>query len=395
MAARSILAMVLVLALGTAAGGAQEPWISDGNVGEARGYRLETVVSGLEHPWGMAWLPDGSLLVTERPGRLRRVRDGVLAPAPIAGVPEVLAYKQGGLLDLALDPAFADNRRLYLSYAYGEPRANRLRVAAATLDGERLEDLRVILETAPVKSDGQHFGSRLAFLPDGTLLVSVGDGGNPPLKVDGELSRLQAQKLGSRLGKILRVNTDGAIPADNPFVGQAGADPAVWSYGHRNIQGLTVDGMRGWVWANEHGARGGDEVNRIEGGMNYGWPLVTYSRDYVTRLPISSERSRPGMVDPVLVWKDSIAASGFVLYTGERFPEWRGDLFAGGLVAREVRRLDLDEAGRVAGEEAIAIGARVRDVRQGPDGLLYVLTDEDDGALIRILPDSGPAAGAS
>jgi glucose/arabinose dehydrogenase len=386
---RSILAIVMVLVWGTSAGGAAEPRISDNNVGTAQGYRLETVVDGLEHPWGMVWLPDGSLLVTERSGRLRRVRDGVLERAPLKGVPEVLRLGQGGLLDVALHPRFADNLRIYLSYAYGDRQANRVRVVAATLNGDRLDDLRVIFESSPDKSGGQHFGCRLVFLPDETLLISVGDGGNPPVWLEGGFIRLQAQKLGSRLGKILRVNADGSIPADNPFVGQAGADPAVWSYGHRNIQGLTVDPDRGWVWASEHGARGGDEINRIEGGKNYGWPEVTYSREYTTGLPISAERSRPGMQDPVLVWKVSIAASGLTLYMGERFPEWRGDLFAGGLVSHDVRRLDLDDQGRVVAEEAMAIGARVRDVRQGPDGLLYVLTDEDAGQLLRIVPDPG------
>lgn len=384
---RSGLALALVW-VAAAVAGAEEPRMSDTNVGTAQGYRLETVLEGLVHPWSMAWLPDGTLLVTERPGRLRRVRDGALDPAPIEGLPEVLAHRQGGLLDLALHPRFAENRSLFFSYAHGTPDANRTRVAVATLAGDRLEDVQVIFESSQVKSGGQHFGSRLAFLPDETLLISVGDGGNPPTWLEGGLIRRQAQNPGSHLGKVLRINPDGTIPADNPFTTTAGAAPAVWTLGHRNIQGLAVDPLRGVVWASEHGSRGGDEINRLEAGGNYGWPEVTYSREY-TGLPITSERSRPGMVDPVLVWKVSIAASGLAVYTGERFPEWRGDLFAGGLQAHEVRRLDLDEAGRVAAEEAIPIGARVRDVRQGPDGLLYVLTDEDPGELLRIVPDPG------
>jgi aldose sugar dehydrogenase len=344
-----------------------------------------TLLKGLEHPWSMVWLPDGAVLITERPGRLRLVRNGVLDPTPIAGVPSVLAVGQGGLMDVSLHPQFAKNRWIYLTYAHGTPEANRTRLARATLDGKTLRDVRVIFEVAQTKSDTQHFGSRIGWLPDGTLLLAIGDGGNPPVALAGDLIRKQAQNRRSHLGKILRLREDGSIPPDNPFVKQPEADPAVWSYGHRNIQGLAVNPLNQQVWATEHGAKGGDEVNWVEAGKNYGWPIVTYSREYFGP-EITTERSRPGMVDAKLVWTPSIAPSGLTFYSGDRFPAWKGDLFAGALVTRQVRHLKLDAIGQVVHQESIEIGQRVRDVRQGPDGLLYVLTDEGNGALIRLEP---------
>jgi glucose/arabinose dehydrogenase len=344
------------------------------------------VIAGLEHPWGLAWLPDGSILITERPGRLRIVRDGALVSNPIAGVPEVFAVGQGGLMDVAIDPNFAENRLIYLTYAHGTEAENRTRVARARLENDRLNDLQVIFEATPAKSGNQHFGSRMVWLPDGTLLVSIGDGGNPPLQIDGELSRWQAQDRQSHLGKIVRLNPDGSIPADNPFVEENNTAPAIWSYGHRNIQGLAIDPATGQIWSTEHGSRGGDELNLIQAGNNYGWPTVSYSTEYATGEPISEERSRPGLVDPKLVWMNAIAPSGLTLYRGDRIPDWQGNLFAGGLVAQEVRRIILDSRDNVASQEAIAIGQRVRDVRQSPDGLLYVITDADNGQLIRLEP---------
>ncbi|WP_430540887.1 PQQ-dependent sugar dehydrogenase [Roseofilum halophilum] len=343
-----------------------------------------TVVENLEHPWGLTWLPDGSILITERSGQLRIVREGVLDPTPIAGVPEVFAQSQGGLLDIALHPNFADNRLVYFTYAYGNNSANRTRIARATFDGSSLSNWQVIFEVSQTKSRGQHFGSRLLWLPDGTLLASIGDGGNPPVELEGEFIRQQAQNLSSHLGKIIRINDDGSIPSDNPLVNDAQAAPEVWSYGHRNIQGLAFDAIANRVWATEHGARGGDEVNWVKAGENYGWPVATHSREYSGGL-ISPETSLPGMVDPKVIWTPSIAPSGLAVYSGT-FPEWQGNLFAGGLVSQDVRRIALDESGNVLNEEAIAIGQRVRDVRQGPDGMLYVLTDASNGQLIRLEP---------
>lgn len=355
----------------------------------AQGVRQTTLIEGLERPWSMAWLPDGTLLITEKAGRLRLVRDGVLEPTPIAGVPEVMSSGQGGLMEIAIHPRFAENRLVYLTYSHGTENANRTRLARATFDGNALRNLQVIFEVSQVKSGGQHFGSRIVWLPDGTMLVAIGDGGNPPVQLEGDLIRKQAQNLRSHLGKIVRLKDDGSIPRDNPFATRADANPAIWSYGHRNIQGLTFDPSTQRVWATEHGARGGDELNLVEAGKNYGWPIVTYSQEY-SGGEISQERSRPGMVDPKVVWTPATAPSGLAIYSGDRFPDWQGDLFAGGLVSRDVRRINLDATGKVLGQQAIAIGQRVRDVRQGPDGLLYILTDEsEDGRLIRLEPTGG------
>jgi len=222
-------------------------------------------------------------------------------------------------------------------------------------------------------------------LPDGTLLVSIGDGGNPPIQLEGEFIRQQAQNLSSHLGKVIRINEDGSIPADNPFANNPQAAPEVWSYGHRNIQGLALDPTTNQVWATEHGARGGDEVNLLEAGANYGWPLATHSREYSGGL-ISPETSLPGMIDPKVIWTPSIAPSGLTVYTGTQFPQWQGNLFAGGLVSQDIRRIEVERSGSVIKEVSISIGQRVRDVRQGPDGLIYVLTDADHGQLIRLEP---------
>lgn len=359
-----------------------------GDVAAASGFQKTTIVEGLEHPWSMAWLPDGAMLITERPGRLRIVRDGTLDPTEIAGVPEVLAVNQGGLMDVSVHPNFAQNRFIYLTYSHGSEDANRTRLVRATFDGKALSNVQVIFEASQPKSGGQHFGSRITWLPDGTMLVAIGDGGNPPTELDGDLIRKQAQNLNSRLGKIVRLNDDGSVPKDNPLTSDAKADPAIWSYGHRNIQGLTFDPIAKRVWSTEHGSRGGDELNQPQAGKNHGWPVVTYSQEY-TGGEISNERSRPGMEDPKVVWTPAIAPSGLAFYTGDRFTQWKGDLFAGGLVSQDIRRIDLDESGNVVGQDAIDFGQRVRDVRQGPDGLLYVLTDEQNGQLIRLEPTGG------
>ncbi len=348
---------------------------SDQSLSLDRDWQQTTIIDNLEHPWGLAWLPDGTLLITERPGRLRIVRDGVLDPTPVSGVPEVLALNQGGLLDIAVHPRFEENALIYLTYSHGTPDANQVQVARGELQENRLENVEVIFEVSSSKTEGQHFGSRIIWLPDETLLVSIGDGGNPPLELDGELIRTQAQNRDSHLGSIVRLNDDGSIPEDNPWVGDAESDPAIWSYGHRNIQGLAVDSQTGEIWSTEHGARGGDELNRIQKGENYGWPLVTHSDEY-TGGAISDRQTHPDMVDPEVVWTPAIAPSGLAIY--------HGDLFAGGLVSRAVHHIQLDESGQVTDQRAIAIGQRVRDVRDGPDGHLYVLTDAPQGQLIRL-----------
>jgi aldose sugar dehydrogenase len=349
-------------------------------------YRLVPVVSGLEHPWSVAWLPDRTMLITERPGRVRIVRNGVLDPTAIGGVPAVFASGQGGLMDVSLHPQFAKNRLVYLTYAHGNDTANRTRLARAVFDGKNLNNLQVIFEASPVKPRSQHFGSRIVWLPDNTLLLAIGDGGNPPLQIDGKLPRFQAQNRRSQLGKVLRLKDDGSIPRDNPFVKATNTDPAIWSYGHRNIQGMTYNPVTKRVWATEHGSQGGDELNLVQKGKNYGWPLATYSKEYGSSNDISPNKSLPGLEDPQVVWTPAIAPSGLTAYNGKRFPQWQNNLFAGGLVDRAVRRIELDANGKVFDREPIKIGARVRDVRQGPDDLLYILTDESNGQLIRVEP---------
>lgn len=353
----------------------------------AEGWRSVDVTAELDRPWAVAWLPDGAMLITEKSGSLRVVRDGELAAAPVAGVPAVYSGGQGGLMDVALHPKFSENRFVYFTLATGAKAENRTELARGVLNGDAtaVTEVRTIFQVSQAKDGSQHFGSRILWLPDGTLLLAIGDGGNPPAKLDGELIRKQAQNLRSHLGKVLRLRDDGTPAPDNPMAGRADADPALWSFGHRNIQGLARDPVTGAIWATEHGARGGDELNRLAPGANHGWPVVTYSREY-SFFSITDERSRPGMVDPLVVWTPAIAPSGLVVYSGDKFPGWRGDLFAGGLISKEVRRIDLDAEGRVVGQQSLAIGQRVRDVRQGPDGFLYVLTDEPAGRLLRIEP---------
>jgi len=352
----------------------------------ATNWEKNTLIRGLERPWSIAWLSQDEMLITERPGRLRIVRNGVLDPTPISGVPKVLAVGQGGLMDVSIHPDFQKNRLIYLTYSHGTTRANRTRVARAKFDGRSLQNLEVIFEVSQSKSGTQHFGSRIVWSSDRTMLISIGDGGNPPIRLDGDLIRKQAQNLNSRLGKIVRLNDDGSIPANNPFVNSdRKSDGAIWSYGHRNIQGLAIDAANNKLWSTEHGSRGGDELNLIKPGQNYGWPLVTFSKEY-SGGEISPFTSRPGMVDPKIVWTPAIAPSGLTFYTGDVFPNWQGDLFAGGLVRQGVIRIDLDSVGNVLTQEAIEIGQRVRDVKQGPDGFIYILTDRADGQLIRLQP---------
>ena len=361
------------------------PLFSDKNVAVAKNFKATTVLRGLERPWGMEWLTDNEILITERPGRVRIVRNGTLDPTPIAGVPEIFASNQGGLMDVSVHPNFEKNRFVYFTYSHGTSQANRTRLARATFDGSTLKNWEVIFQVSQAKPGGQHFGSRIVWLPDNTMLVAIGDGGNPPTQLNGDLIRKQAQNLNSHFGKVVRLNDDGSIPKDNPFATSEKADKAIWSYGHRNIQGMTVDPINNRLWSTEHGSRGGDELNLMEAGKNYGWPEVSYSDEY-SGGPVSNTKSRPGVPAPKVVWTPSIAPSGLAFFSIDRFGAWKGDLFAGGLVSGDVRRIDLDGNGNVVKEESMRIGRRVRDVRQGPDGGLYVLTDEQDGQLISIEP---------
>lgn len=383
------LSRLAALALVASAPLAAEPAISGDDVPVLVDVERQLVVEGLEHPWGMAFLPDGAILVTERPGRLRVIRDGRLEPTPVAGVPEVLAFGQGGLLDVAVDPEHADNRMIYLSYAHGTREANRTRIARARFDGKSLGEFEVLLEATHDKAGGAHFGSRFAFLPDRTLLVSFGDGGNPPVTLDGKYIREWAQDRARSFGKIVRIHRDGSVPQDNPWAGAEDFARYVWSYGHRNVQGLAVD-ARGTVWASEHGALGGDELNRIEPGLNYGWPAITHSREYVGGRAIGEGKTRADVREPVVVWTPSIAPSGLAVCSGRLFADWAGRVLAGSLIKQEVRVLRIED-GRLVDEQGLRFGARVRDVREAPDGAIWVLTDERNGRAFRLVPRA-PAA---
>jgi len=347
------------------------------SMAQSQDYQIETVASGLDHPWAIAWLPDGRALVTERPGRLRVIADGELVEDPVTGVPDVYAASQGGLFEALPDPDFASNRRIYISFAHGTAEANATRVVRARLEGMRLTDKEIIFTASPLKDTPVHYGGRMTFLPDATLLVGLGDGFD---------FREQAQSLDNHFGKIVRIHTDGSVPEDNPFIDTEGALPEIYSYGHRNIQGLLYDARTDTVWQHEHGPRGGDEINVIEAGANYGWPVATHGIDYSGAI-VSPFETRPNMVDPLLVWTPSIAPSGMTLYNGDLFPAWRGDLIITALVARHARRVDLDD-GRIVDQQVLfaELGERLRDIRTGPDGALYVLTDAEDGKVLRVIP---------
>lgn len=343
-------------------------------------YRLETVAEGLAFPWRLAFLPNGDALVTERGGTLRILRDGVLDPAPIAGVPPVYVHGQGGLFDVLLHPQFAANRLVYLSYAHGGPEGNATRLARAHFDGEGLTGLEVLFTVAPMKRPPLHYGGRMLFLPDGTLLLTTGDG---------FVHREAAQRLDNLLGKVVRLDADGRPPADNPFVGDPDAHDAIWTYGHRNPQGLAFavdEAGELRVYLHEHGPRGGDELNLLVAGRNYGWPVATFGIDY-NGASISPFTEYAGMESPLLHWTPSIAPAGMAFYDGDAFPAWRGDLFATSLVFRNAERIDL-EAGIVVGQERVfaEVGDRLRDVIAGPDGMLYLLTDSAQGRVIRVAP---------
>jgi aldose sugar dehydrogenase len=336
--------------------------------------RLVDVAHGLEHPWGLAFLPEGRMLVTERPGRLRLVgRNGELSP-PLAGVPNVRAGGQGGLLDVALSPQFAQDRLVYLSFSEPGPGGAGVAVARGRLGERELEEPRVIWRQEPKVGTSIHWGSRLVFRRDGTLFVTLGD----------RNSREYVQDLATTIGKVVRLNADGTVPRDNPFAGRQGVRHEIWSYGHRNIQAAALD-ARGELWTVEHGARGGDELNNPHAGRNYGWPVISYGIEY-SGGKIGEGTAKAGMEQPVYYWDPVIAPSGATFYTGGAFPDWRGDLLVGSLTPGGLVRLRIAD-GRVAEETRYSIdGDRVRDVRQGPDGLIYLLTDHPNGRIIRLEP---------
>ena len=341
--------------------------------------RLEVFAGGLERPWGLAFLPDGRALVTEKAGRLRIVtKDGQLGE-PLGGIPRVDTTGQGGLLDVAIDPSFAQTQTIFLSYA--EPRGagqNATAVARARLGKAGLEDARVIFQQQPAMSGGHHFGSRLVFGRDGTLFVTLGDR---------NIGRDKVQAPDTDIGKVVRIDRDGKPPADNPLRNERGARPELWSLGHRNIQGAALHPDTGELWTNEHGPKGGDELNRTVGGRNYGWPLVTYGVEY-SGAKVSDKQQAPGLEPPVHYWVPSIGTSGLAFYTGSALPAWRGNAFVGGLATKELARLEMRD-GKVVHEERLfkkELSKRIRTVVNGPDGALYLLTDESDGQILRVVP---------
>ena len=341
-------------------------------------YKIEMVADNLNFPWSIAFLPDGSYLVALRVGEVRRVsREGEVSE-PLTGLPASFVEGQGGYFDVMLDPQFETNQIVYLSFAYGSIESNGTRIVKGELAATSVENLQTIFTVHPLKDTAAHYGGKMLFLDDGTLLMTTGDGFE---------YREASQDTFSQLGKIIRINSDGSVPANNPFFNGKKGDPKVWSYGHRNPQGLALDQHTGEVYMHEHGPQGGDELNSVLPAKNYGWPAVTqginYSGAYVSPL-----RSAPGVEEPLTFWVPSIAPSGLAIYKGAAFPDWYGDLFVGALVDQEVRRIDL-KAGKVVGEESIftEVGARIRDVRAGPDGYLYILTDSESGKLLRVVPD--------
>lgn len=337
--------------------------------------RVSEVAGGLAHPWSLAFLPNGDMLVTERDGMLRVVKNGVLQP-PVPGLPEIRVSGQGGLMEVALHPGFQQNRWVYLTYSKPGPRGSTTAVARGSFNGTAFTDLRDIFVADAWSSGGAHFGARIAFGRDGKLYLSVGERND----------RRRAQDFSDHAGSILRLNDDGTAPSDNPFVGQAGIRPEIFTNGNRNPQGLAVHPETGALWENEQGPRGGDEINLILPGRNYGWPIVTFGREY-SGAKITDETSRPGLESPLLYWVPSIACSGMAIYNGTRFPKWRGHVFVGALAGEHLRRVVFDGTRPVHQERLLAeLGQRIRDVREGPDGLLYVLTDEDPGQILRIEP---------
>ena len=377
---RTIGAVWALLAMAAVSLGAASPLAAAERLGTFESakhrFHLVKVVDGLEHPWGLTFLPDGRMLVTERPGRLRIVADGWLVPEPVTGVPEVWDDGQGGLLDVALHPGFAENGLIYLSYASPDDDNDAATaVARGRLVGARLEDVEEIYVALPRDDGGRHFGSRLLFA-DGYLFVTAGERGEPD----------RAQDVADPAGSVIRLLGDGRVPEDNPFVGTADARPELYSIGHRNPQGMAREAATGRIYAVEHGPKGGDELNLIEPGMNYGWPVITYGKSYMG-FKIGEGTHKEGMAQPVHYWVPSISPSGLMIYDADRFPAWQGSFFAGALSGELLVRLEVADGKAVVEERMLEdLEERIRDVRQGPDGLIYLLTDHPEGMLLRLEP---------
>jgi len=339
-------------------------------------FKTQTIVDKLSHPWGMAFLPDGNILITERTGRLRIVENGKLNPKPITGLPEIAVIGQGGLLDVVLHPDFKNNQLIYLSYAAAGAGGYGTEVVCGKLKGMEFKEVKKIFTALPKVGGGNHFGSRLLFAPDGKLFITLGERGEQD----------RAQDLGQHPGSLIRINDDGTIPEDNPFLNIKGARPESYTLGNRNMQGIALQPGTNLVWTHEHGPQGGDELNIMRPGVNYGWPVITYGVNYGTGTKIGEGTKKEGMTQPIHYWVPSIAPSGMVFYTGNVFPEWKDNLFAGSLKFGQLVRLEIKD-GIVVNEERLINGAlgRIRDVRQGPDGALYLLTDENDGKLLRLV----------
>lgn len=338
-------------------------------------YQYENIAENLSHPWGIAVIDENNILFTELTGSLRIIEDGVLNPMPIGGVPDVLFAGQAGLSGLILDPEFFLNRKLYLSFSSPDEdqKTNTLEVVSAKLISGNLTEVKTIFKASPSRDTAAHYGSRMAFLDDGTLLITSGDGFN---------YRERAQYLDNHFGKIVRINTDGTIPKDNPFINHKNAKPEIWSYGHRNLQGIVV--VKGIVYENEHGPMGGDELNIIEPSKNYGWPAITYGKDY-SGATISPFTKKEGMEQPIKYWAPSIAPSGMTFYDGSLFPEWKNSLFISALVPGDVRRLEISNS-KILSEEILFLDlGRVRDIATSPDGSLIVATDGAQGKLVRVI----------
>jgi aldose sugar dehydrogenase len=369
-------AAVLAILTFAACGGPAEA-IAQGEVhtSEEHDFRLVTVASGLQNPWGLAFLPGGDILVTERPGRIRLIRGGELRQAPVAGAPTAVAGGQGGMLDIGLHPDFESNRLVYVAYSKEVEGGRTTAVARGRWTGDALEETEDVF-VADALGGGRHFGSRIAFDPAGYLYVTVGD--------RGDMHR--AQDLSDHAGTTIRLHDDGRVPADNPFVGREDARDEIYTYGNRNAQGMAIHPVTGAVWQNEHGPRGGDELNLIGAGRNYGWPVITHGIGYRGDT-IAEDTARAGMEQPVVHWTPSIAVSGLTFYSGDRFPGWQGDAFVGALRQAHIRRLVMEGDRVVRQEEMLAdLGQRIREVKEGPDGYLYLLTDERDGAILRLEP---------
>ena len=349
-----------------------------GNKAAAQGfanYNLETLVDGLDSPWGLAILPDGDMLITELTGDLRHIRNGKLVAQAVAGVPQSLYGGQGGLMDIVIHPDYAQNRYVYLSLSVGTASANALRVIRARFTGTALEDVSTIFESAPSKNTKVHYGARMVFLPDNTLLINVGDGFD---------LREQAQNLSNHFGSSVRVTDDGKVPQDNPFIGVAGAQPEIYSYGHRNQQSIAVERSTGKIYQTEHGPRGGDELNVIEPGKNYGWPIATYGIDY-SGARISPYTSYEGTKQPLVNWTPSIGPSGMTIYDGAQFPDWQGDIFVSSLIYNKIIHIEMEDGAPQRQNDMFGeIGDRLRDIRTGNDGALYILSEGDNGKLWRV-----------